>query len=63
MLILTRRVNQDILIGDSIVIKVCEVDKLTGKVKIGIEAPKSMSVDRREVRERQDREDDDFASK
>ncbi len=47
MLILTRKLNESIVIGDDIVIKIVDV---TGKsVKIGIDAPKDISVFRREV--------------
>ena len=47
MLVLTRKVNESINIGDDIVIKVVEIEK--NKVKLGIEAPKSVSVYRHEV--------------
>jgi carbon storage regulator len=47
MLILTRKLNESIVIGDDIVIKVIDV---SGKsVKIGIDAPKDVSVFRQEV--------------
>ena len=47
MLVLTRKSNQSIMIGDNIEIAVLAV---TGeKVRIGIEAPRSIPVFRREV--------------
>jgi carbon storage regulator len=50
MLILGRNVGQSIKIGDNIVIKIIRV---TGNyVKIGIEAPKEISVHREEVWQR-----------
>ncbi len=59
MLVLTRKSNQSIMIGDDIEISVLAV---TGeKVRIGIEAPRSVPVFRREVyvEIQQDRDDDD----
>ena len=48
MLVLSRDVEQEIVIGDElIVIKVVGIEG--GHVKIGISAPKELSVDRREV--------------
>lgn len=47
MLILTRRVGESIRINDNICITIMDVD---GKnIKIGIEAPKSISIHREEV--------------
>lgn len=48
MLVLTRRENESIMIGDNIVITIIEVDR--GKVRVGISAPKDVRVDREEVR-------------
>lgn len=49
MLILTRKLNEKVVIGDGIVISVVE---LRGdQVKLGIEAPKSVKVFRQEVYE------------
>ena len=47
MLVITRRVNQSIRIGDKIEIKIVGVEK--GKVKIGISAPLDISVYREEL--------------
>ena len=47
MLVLTRRVEEEIVIGDDIVVKIIELRN--GKVRIGVEAPKDMPVHRREV--------------
>lgn len=50
MLVLTRKLGESIRIGDNIVIKVVDLD---GRhVKIGIEAPKSIAVNRQEIYER-----------
>lgn len=55
MLVLTRdERNSDILIGDNIVVRVVRVKG--NQVKLGIEAPQSVPVDRREVRERKEDE-------
>ena len=47
MLILTRRVNEQIRIGDDIVLTVIEIRG--NQVRIGITAPKNVSVHRQEV--------------
>lgn len=47
MLVLKRKAGENILIGDNIEIKVVEIDD--GKVKIGIEAPKEITILRKEV--------------
>ncbi|HHX23587.1 MAG TPA: carbon storage regulator CsrA, partial [Thermoanaerobacterales bacterium] len=49
MLVLARRVEEGILIGNDIIIKILEIDK--DRVKIGVEAPKSMKVLRLELYE------------
>lgn len=49
MLVLTRRVNQSIMIGDDVVVTVLEVRG--DHVRIGITAPRSVAVDREEVLE------------
>jgi carbon storage regulator len=50
MLVLTRRIGEEILIGDDIRVTVVAVQG--GKVRLGVAAPDSVRVDRREVRER-----------
>ncbi|HET7488083.1 MAG TPA: carbon storage regulator CsrA [Acidimicrobiales bacterium] len=47
MLVLTRQPNQSIVIGDDIVITVLEVRG--DQVRIGVRAPRSVSVHREEV--------------
>lgn len=46
MLVLTRKRDESIMIGD---IEVKVVDVKGGKVRLGIKAPKSVTVDRREI--------------
>jgi carbon storage regulator len=55
MLVLTRKTNQSIVIGDNIEITVLSVSG--DKVRIGIEAPRDISVFRREVLDSTDGED------
>jgi carbon storage regulator len=50
MLVLTRKVGEKILVGDDIVVSVVEVDR--GSVRLGVEAPRSVSILRFEVYER-----------
>lgn len=47
MLVLTRKKNESIVIGDNITIVVVEI--WGDKVRLGIEAPKEVPVHRREV--------------
>ncbi len=50
MLILSRKSSQSIMIGDDIVITVLSCEK--GQAKIGIAAPREVSVHREEVYQR-----------
>lgn len=50
MLILTRKVGESVLIGDGIKVSVLAVKG--NQVRVGIDAPKDVSVHREEVRER-----------
>jgi carbon storage regulator len=47
MLVLSRKKNESIVINDDITIVIVEI--LGDKVRLGIEAPKEISVHRREV--------------
>lgn len=47
MLILTRCMDEAIFVGDDIQIRVLDIQG--GKVRIGVEAPRSISVHREEV--------------
>ena len=50
MLVLARKVGESILIGNDIVVKITSMNGTT--VRIGIEAPKSVPIFRKEVLER-----------
>jgi carbon storage regulator len=50
VLILSRRIEEAIKIGDDITVRVMGIDGQ--QVRIGIDAPRDLSVDREEVRER-----------
>jgi carbon storage regulator len=47
MLVLARKLNQQIVIGDNIYVKVVRMDK--DVIKLGIQAPASIPVHRQEV--------------
>ncbi len=49
MLVLSRKTNESIMIGDAIQVKV--VDVVGRTVKLGIEAPKDVTVHRKEIYE------------
>ncbi len=60
MLVLTRRLNEDIVIGDNIIIRILDI-RDRNHVKIGVIAPEHISVYRKEVHERMKGEGDDSA--
>ena len=47
MLVLTRKVNEEILIGDNIRIKIVDIGQ--GRIRLGISAPRDVTVLRHEV--------------
>ncbi len=47
MLVITRKANEEIVIGDNIVLKV--ISNGNGRVKLGIEAPKDVRIARGEI--------------
>ena len=49
MLTLSRNKNQSVMIGDDVIVTV--VDIRGGKVRLGFEAPKSISIHRAEIYE------------
>jgi len=50
MLLLTRRLGESIIINDNITILICAIKGQ--QVRIGVEAPKSISIHREEIYER-----------
>jgi carbon storage regulator len=54
LLILTRRVNESLMIGDQITVTVLEVKGR--QVRLGVNAPREVPVHRKEVYERVQRE-------
>ncbi len=50
MLILTRKLNESIMIGDDIIITIIDIDK--GHVRLGVDAPRDVAVHRKEIYDR-----------
>lgn len=50
MLVLTRKLNEKIRVGDDIIVTIIQIDK--GSVKIGFEAPENVAIYRNEVYEK-----------
>lgn len=57
MLILTRRVGESLIIGDDVIVSVLGVKG--NQVRIGVEAPKDVTVHREEIYDRIQAERDD----
>lgn len=47
MLVLSRKLGEKVMIGDSIVITVVDIDR--GKIRLGIEAPREVPIYRQEL--------------
>jgi carbon storage regulator len=54
MLVLSRKIDEKIVIGDEVVVRVIEIRG--DKVRLGIEAPPDVEIDREEVRASKDAE-------
>jgi carbon storage regulator len=50
MLVLTRRLGEQLVIADDIIVTIVAIEK--NKIRLGIDAPPSVRVDRQEVHER-----------
>jgi carbon storage regulator len=47
MLVLSRKKNESLIIGDDIIVTITDIDG--NRVRVGVEAPKEISVHRREL--------------
>ena len=54
MLVLTRKPGEAIFIGDNVKITVLDIS--SNQVRIGVDAPREIEVDREEIRQRKDQE-------
>lgn len=50
MLVLSRKIGESIIIGDTVRVTIVDIGQ--GRVKIGVHAPDSVSVDREEIHDR-----------
>lgn len=57
MLVLSRKKGESLVFGDNITVVILDIRG--GVVRIGIEAPKDMRVDRKEIREEKERAPDE----
>jgi len=53
MLVLSRKIGEKVSIGDGVVITIVQVDKSSGQVKVGIDAPRDVLILRTELESRQ----------
>ncbi|HHD83591.1 MAG TPA: carbon storage regulator [Campylobacteraceae bacterium] len=60
MLILSRKTDEEIVLGNDIVIKITEISR--GSVKIGIDAPKETAILRGELKEKIERANKEAAA-
>lgn len=60
MLVLTRRVGETLIIGDNV--KLTIVGVKSGQVRVGIDAPKEVQVQREELLLKQDKTSEDDTS-
>ncbi len=56
MLVLSRKIGESIIIGNSVRVTVVDIGQ--GRVKIGVHAPDTVSVDREEIHDRKQNERD-----
>lgn len=47
MLVLSRKLSEQIIIGDNIILTVVDIDR--GKIRLGIETPRDIPVHRKEI--------------
>jgi carbon storage regulator len=55
MLVLSRKLGERLIIGDTIVVTITQIDR--GRVRLGIEAPPNVQVVRQELQTRSSHED------
>jgi carbon storage regulator len=56
-LVLTRKIGESIIIGDDVVVRVMAIQG--GSVRLGIDAPPEVAVDREEIRQRKENDGSD----
>ena len=61
MLVVSRKIGEELKVGDNIIVKIIDIDK--NQVKIGIEAPKNVTILRAELIEQITKENKKAAKK
>lgn len=56
MLVISREKNERVMIGNDVIVTIVEIRY--GRVRLGIEAPDGVIVDREEIRKRRELEED-----
>lgn len=54
MLVLSRKIGESIVINGNITVTICEIRDCGHKVRVGIEAPREVTVHREEIQRRID---------
>jgi len=60
MLILTRRINESLIIGDNVTVTILGV--IGNQVRVGVDAPRDVAVHRQELGQKQESAVDDGSS-
>jgi len=63
MLILTRKVQEAIMIGDNVSIRLLSINPITQEIKLGIDAPRDVTILREELLHRKNNQDENRSNR